>query len=315
MRKIIAQQRLKPLVATRQDADKVELGRNLYFDRILSGNKDIACATCHLPGVGTGDALSLSAGTGAVVVNGQRTWGPRRDFIPRNAPEIFVRGQSEWATMFWDGRVADAQYIYGGGNYYGFLSPAGAALPSGFDNVLAVQAMFPPTSRDEMRGSTDDATGGNELAAVSDGNLPGIWSGLMARLLALPGYQKMFADAYPSTAKEDLGFQHAANAIAAFEIEVFSDDDSPWDRFVAGDDGALNPQQRRGAALFFGKAGCSDCHSGTLFTDQQFHNIGVPTTGALARRRSSPSTWGAISKRAMTTISSPSALPRCATWR
>ena len=279
IRDIIARENIRPLVFSPQDPNKVELGRNLYFDRILSGNRDTACATCHLPGLGTGDALSLSAGTGAVIEDGKRRWGPGREIVPRNAPEIFVRGQREWATMFWDGRVAEAQYHYG--YYYpGFVSPAGSALPSGLDNVLAVQAMFPPTSRAEMRGIVDDAVDhNNEIAAIPDSDLPAIWEALTARLMAIPAYQQMFADAFPFTPPFEIGFQHAANAIAAFEIEAFSDDDSPWDRFVAGDDSALDAAQRRGAALFFGDAGCSDCHSGKLFTDQQFHNIAVPQLG------------------------------------
>ena len=78
-----------------------------------------------------------------------------REFIPRNAPEVFNRGSSLWFSQFWDSRVMDI----GGGD---FLSPAGDALPDGLPNVLAVQAMFPVTSRDEMRGSISD---GNELAS------------------------------------------------------------------------------------------------------------------------------------------------------
>ncbi len=45
--------------------DKVELGRLLFFDKILSGNKNIACASCHHPNLGTSDSLSLSLGEGA----------------------------------------------------------------------------------------------------------------------------------------------------------------------------------------------------------------------------------------------------------
>jgi cytochrome c peroxidase len=76
-----------------------------------------------------------------------------------------------------------------------------------------------------------------------------------------------------------LRFQHAANAIAAYEMSAFTFTDSPWDRFLLGDDSALSTEAARGARLFYGKAGCSACHNGRLLTDQKHHNIGVPQLG------------------------------------
>src|SRR5919112_3251539 len=60
------------------------LGQALAFDRVLSGNRDIACSTCHLPSFGTGDGRSLSVGQGAVGFGPGRTHA-RSQFIPRNA--------------------------------------------------------------------------------------------------------------------------------------------------------------------------------------------------------------------------------------
>lgn len=51
---------------------------------------------------------------------------------------------------------------------------------------------------------------------------------------------------------------------------------APFDRYVAGDDGALDARAIRGFALFTGKAGCAACHAGPLFSDGAFHNVGVP---------------------------------------
>jgi cytochrome c peroxidase len=99
---------------------------------------------------------------------------------------------------------------------------------------------------------------------------------LMARLLSIPEYQTLFADAFPG---ETLGFQHAAIAIAAFEAEAYTFLDSPWDNYVAGNNQALSAAEKRGALLFFGKAKCANCHSGSLLTDQDHHNIGVPQFG------------------------------------
>jgi cytochrome c peroxidase len=182
---------------------------------------------------------------------------------------------SEWETMFWDGRVAFHET-------YGATSPAGELLPAGLDSPLAAQAMFPVTSRDEMRGAAGDISRNgqpNEIALLDNSDFQGIWNSLMARLLAIPRYQELFAAAYPNVPLSELGFEHAANAIAAFEIQAFSFDDSPWDQYVAGHTDALSNAEKRGALLFYGEAGCSGCHAGNLLTDQQYHNLAVPQLG------------------------------------
>lgn len=279
--------------------EKVALGEALFFDKELGGNRDISCATCHHPLLHGGDGLPLSLGTGAKGLGTSRKIGVGRELIPRNAPEIFNRGSPEWKTMFWDGRVAT--------DVYDLETPAGDSLPNGLESALAAQAMFPPTSRDEMRGRNGDLCEdyedrpatfiqdgdlaslweslngrvalANEIALENDDNVTAIWDSLMKRILEIPEYQKLFASAYPGTPIEELGFEHAANAIAAYEIAAFSFDDSPWDRYMAGDLNALSTEEKQGAILFYGEAGCSNCHSGSLLTDQQFHNIGIPQMG------------------------------------
>jgi cytochrome c peroxidase len=78
------------------------LGQALVFDKILSGNRDISCTTCHLPEFATGDARSLSIGQGATGLGPGRTL-PSGIFIPRNAPPLFNIGAMR--HLFWDGRV------------------------------------------------------------------------------------------------------------------------------------------------------------------------------------------------------------------
>lgn len=258
-----------------QDPTKVALGEALFFDKELSGNRDISCATCHHPLLHGGDGLSVSFGTGASGLGTSRVIGTGRELIPRNAPEIFNRGASEWETMFWDGRIAFDEV-------YHLDTPAAELLPDGLDSTLAAQAMFPVTSRDEMRGAEGDLDiygQVNEIAAVPNEDLPEIWQALINRLLAIPEYQELFAAAYPETPPWDLGFEHAANAIAAYEIASFSFNDSPWDRYLAGNEDALSDEAKEGALLFYGSAGCANCHSGNLLTDQNFHNIAIPQLG------------------------------------
>ncbi len=253
----------------------VALGESLFWDKELSGNRDIACATCHHTAFGSGDALPVSIGTGGTGIGDARELGEGRPLIPRNAPDVWNRGASEFVTMFWDSRVA-------GTPEHGFTSPAGERLPDGMPSVLAVQAMFPVTSDAEMRGVPGDVDvfgNPNELGAIAEGDLTAIWDALMARLLAIPEYVELFAAAYPDVATDDLGFQHAAMAIAAFESHVFAADQTPWDAYIAGDADALSDDAKRGAILFYGDAGCAACHAGNLFTDQQHHNIGSPQIG------------------------------------
>src|SRR5690606_12633204 len=59
--------------------------------------------------------------------------------------------------------------------------------------------------------------------------------------------------------------------------------DSRYDRYVAGDTGALNGAERRGLELFRGKASCVVCHLGPNLTDEEFHNTGVGWEDGQAR--------------------------------
>ncbi|HET9464955.1 MAG TPA: cytochrome c peroxidase [Gemmatimonadales bacterium] len=256
------------------DAALVRLGQALMFDKILSGNRDVSCATCHNPRSATTDNLSLSIGTGGSGSASARILGSARQFNPRNSQELFNRGYPEFARMFWDGRVSST-----GGQ---LETPAGASLPPGLASSLAAQAMFPVTIRHEMRGQPGDLDrfgSPNELAELSDDDMPAIWAGIMARVLAIPEYVAMFEAAYPGVPVAELGFQHAANAIAAFTADAFTTVDSPLDRYLGGDASALGEAEKRGAILFFGNAKCGSCHLGPHLTDQLFHSIAVPQVG------------------------------------
>ncbi|MCB0164879.1 MAG: hypothetical protein KDI79_11675 [Anaerolineae bacterium] len=257
------------------DPARVTLGQALFFDKELSGNRDVACSTCHLPLQHTSDGLSVSIGVGGLDgVGPQRHNAPDRMLHPRNSPDLFNRGRPELATMFWDIRI-------NGSKAGGFTSPAKDQLPGDdMDNILAVLAMFPVTARDEMRGMPDDFEKfGNELAPIDDEDFTAIWEALIDRLLAHEGYVTLFANAYPSTPPDDLHFHHAANGIAAFITKAFAFTNSPWDRYLAGDETALTDEAKQGALLFLGRANCSQCHAGNLFTDQLTHNLAMPQVG------------------------------------
>ena len=301
---VVAQYDLQPLQRPpQQDPALVALGEALFFESELSGNRDIFCATCHDPELGTADGLSLSIGTGGSGLGPSRRPDPDRPLVARNAIALFNSGLPGWDSLFWDGRV---EVVPTGG----YATPAGSSLPPDLSSILAAQAMFPVILRDEMRGGWynvdgytiqpgtspdeavyDAARGGwhdvdtfgqpNELAAIPNGeqHMPQIWSALMARLLAIPEYRRLFAAAYPDVPAGVLGFQHAANALAAFQTEAFAVVNTPWDRYLAGEEDALSSEAVAGALLFYGEAGCAACHSGSLLSDRDYHNIGVPQFG------------------------------------
>jgi cytochrome c peroxidase len=263
------------LPVAKQNPALVDLGRSLFFDKILSGNRDVACATCHDPAASAGDALALPIGTGGSGIGVARTLGDGRQFVPRNAPSLLNQGLGHF-YLFWDGRVNEE------GGPGRFRTPTNVPIPGGVTSLLAAQAMLPVLNRDEMRGQAGDrdvAGNPNELAALSDATPSEIWNAAMRRLLAIQEYQAKFNAAYPGVPTTALGFQHAATAIAAFEIEAFTRQNSAFDRFLAGDNRAMTVDEKRGALLFFGEARCSSCHSGALLGGQQFANIGIPQIG------------------------------------
>jgi cytochrome c peroxidase len=110
---------------------------------------------------------------------------------------------------------------------------------------------------------------------------------VVAKVRSIPEYDSEFRRVFGRPATYD----DIAAAIAAFERTQFSGD-APFDRFIAGDAGAIDDAAKRGWALFNGKARCNSCHQGNavnpLFSDQKFHNIGIAAHKqdfpALARR-------------------------------
>ncbi|MCA9548298.1 MAG: hypothetical protein KC613_28035, partial [Myxococcales bacterium] len=224
-------------------AEKVELGRLLYWDPILSGHEDVACATCHHPDFGYADGLPLSVGVGGVGLGPDRVRAPGTDFAGRNAPTTLLTGLNGWvdpnrlpppeqAPMFWDLR----------------------------ERSLERQALQPLLNAVEMRGD-----------AYSEADTFGI---LEARLRAVPEYVELFAEAFDVAPDEAVTIERVGQAIAAFERHL-SRPDSAFDRFNAGDRGALTAQQVRGLNALRG-VGCVACHGGPMFSDFRPHRLGAP---------------------------------------
>lgn len=258
------------------NANQVALGRMLFFDKILSGNMDVACATCHHPTENFGDSLNLSVGVGGVGGAGQGNVGPGRThpnntFVPRNAQPVFATHLMP--AMFWDKRIERP------------LPPppppppAPPPPPPNFVNTpegqmqLApdeAQALFPLVNIAEMRGT------GHSLDGLSN---TAYRQALVARLQAIPQYVTLFNAAFPAGSTEvGLTVNNIARAIAQYERSL-TFINSPWDRYLRGDSTAMTEEQKRGALVFFGRGACDACHNGPLLSNFTTHNEGVPQFG------------------------------------
>jgi parallel beta-helix repeat protein len=124
----------------------------------------------------------------------------------------------------------------------------------GRETSLEKQAEIPLTNPDEM-GVTDTAA-------------------LVAELAAIPAYVQRFQAAFGG--EQPVSLEKMTAALAAFERSLLSQN-SPFDRYAAGDFDALSPQQRRGLALFrSGATRCFECHAAPTFASEGFRVIGVP---------------------------------------
>ena len=236
-------------------AARIALGRLLFFDPILSGEKDAACGACHHPSLAFADGRQFGAGASGVglgpdrVVSASALSGQPIGLEPRNSQTVlnaaFNADEAGLASplgfQFWDGRVRG----------------------------LEEQARVPITSRTEMAGDAYPA----EAARDS----------VVARLRGIAGYVRLFREAFPLEAEllagsEVISMDTYGRAVAAYERELVTRN-SPFDRYARGEDGALTQQQKRGLELFFTKARCSSCHGGPMFSDFRFHVIAVPQEG------------------------------------
>jgi cytochrome c peroxidase len=244
------------------------LGKRLYFDGGYSGalgaynvQKDVngalgaagvaglvSCRSCHDPATGGADTRSKPSATSLGA-----------GYTGRNAPTVINAAYSPlW--QFWDGR-ADSLWAQA-------LSPP-EGLAECNSNRLRVVHFLQETHKEDFEGVFGVGALPDSIAALPpDGT---------------PGDNGAFDNLVPDDAKEivNRAFVNFGKAIAAYERRLVSRafEPSPFDRFIAGDSEAMSPAAIRGARLFIGHAGCTECHRGPMFTDFSFHNVGVPQTG------------------------------------
>jgi cytochrome c peroxidase len=243
-----------------------DLGRLAFHDSLLGLNDDNSCSGCHAAPAGFGDTQSIAIGVENNNIVGPNRAGPRNQ---RRAP--MVLNNVFYPTLMWNSRFAS---ISGDpfDNSDGFLFPAPEGLSLSFlPHLLTAQAFIPVTERPEMAGFRLNVPVTND----------GIRAAVVGRLNANSEYRQLFANIFSDVRNGGpITYEMLARAIAEFEFTlVFSD--APIDKFARGDVSAMNDNQIRGALLFFGKAGCVQCHavsgdSNEQFSDFRQHVIGVP---------------------------------------
>jgi cytochrome c peroxidase len=233
------------------DTSAARVGRQLFFDAKLSANGKVSCASCHVPSRDFQDDKPLGHGVG---VTGRRT-------MP-------IAGTAHSPWFFWDGRT-DSQWSQA-------LGPWESAVEHGGDRTQYAQYVAAHYRMDYER---------------LFGGLP--------NLADLPAHAGPNGDsasraawnALPSSRRDEITrvYANMGKVVAAFERTItFSP--TRFDRFVAAElSGRANTaadtfsaDERAGLKLFIGKANCTRCHNGARFTDDHFHNTGVPTPARVA---------------------------------
>ncbi len=226
---------------------RVELGRLLFWDPLLSGPEDVACATCHHPQNAYAEDRDLSLGVTGIGLGRFRRQAPGSTIpiVKRNSPTVL-------------------NVAFNGIDQSGGYDPASA--PVFWDNrirSLESQALEPLKSLEEMRGNTYP-----EDEAVAR---------VVEKLQANAEYQSLFAEAFGGD--QPVNAENLGRAIAAFMRSLLAND-SPFDRYMRGDSSAMTVDQVRGMQRFE-EIGCIKCHNGPMFSDYKLHIMGVPDNPAL----------------------------------
>lgn len=211
---------------------KRELGERLFWDPILSGGKNVACASCHHPDLAWADALERSIGSDGIGLGSDRIGFEETEV---NSPSI--------VNVAYTGMNLEDNATFISGGYFWDLRA----------DTLEAQALEPIKSDVEMRGydiAEDD-----------------IFAIITARLANIPEYAAYFAAAFPD--EPNITEIHVAKAIATFQRTIVTQR-TRFDDYLAGNEAALTSQEITGLNKFV-NGGCARCHSGPMLSDNTIH--------------------------------------------
>jgi cytochrome c peroxidase len=233
-----------PSNAFADNPQAIALGKRFFFDPRFSGNLQVSCATCHRPDMNFTDDLPLAHGMGSTT--------------RRSMPLLGVAYNS-W--FFWDGRK-DSLWSQA-------LGPIESSVEHGFTRTACAYLISKnyKSEYEELFGKIPDITNAVASPATEDIDVLKTWVSMT------PGKRDEVNRIYANMGK----------AIAAY-VRTILPGPSRFDRYVeavlkkdtAAMATSLNSEEVNGLRLFIGKAKCTNCHSGPLFTNSDFHNTGVP---------------------------------------
>jgi len=227
------------------DPRAAALGRELFSDTRLSANGQVSCASCHVPTREFQDDKPQGEGVGATA---------------RRTMPVAATARSPW--QFWDGR-ADSQWSQA-------LGPLESAVEHG-----GTRTQYARIIAEHYRRQYEEVFG---ALPATDG-LPRN-AGPVADTAAHAAWTRM-----PAVQRDDISrvYANIGKAIAAYERRI-EYGPSRFDRFADAElagrthttDDSFSTDEEAGLRLFIGKGNCVTCHNGALFTDDHFHNTGVP---------------------------------------
>jgi cytochrome c peroxidase len=283
------------------DPQLADLGRLIFFDEINGLHNDNSCAGCHAPAAGFGDTQSIAIGVQNNRIVGPDRAGPRNQ---RRAPAVV--NTAFIPKLMWNGRfIANSGDPFDNSQGFHFPLPEGdTRFPANDPNVktlLAAQGHIPQTELVEMAGFSGtsgtigadfdqfDDSAGDLVPPDTDGDgfrNEEIRTAVLARFNSSPEYLNLFGQIFNNGSPLPSGgitFDMIGRALAEFQMSL-TFMNAPIDRFARGSREAMSVQQKRGALLFFGKAGCIDCHAAgpaenEMFSDFENRVIGIPQIG------------------------------------
>lgn len=244
--------------------EKSNLGEKFFEDKKLSFNGNMSCATCHIDRFGSSDGLRNSIGVGGVGEGPERV-NSNGFIVPRNSLPLWGRGEKDFSTFFWDGKVESSAE--------GIKSQFGDSFPS--EDPLIVAVHLPFVEIREM--ILDDEEIKQKYKTETVGSAQEIYEKLVKRVRDDEKYKEALERIY-NIKPEEISFFHIADSVAEFIRDKFKLKETKFEQYVFGRT-QLSQDEIAGGIIFFGKGKCASCHSGRHFSDFSFHSIPFPQAG------------------------------------